>query len=215
MRLSKTVLATLGIAMLVGAGAFAWEVARPRVHPIKEADARKYGLGGEPAEAPAPAPTSAPAAGDDPADQRTDLFGPARALDGDTLVIDGVEADLWTIDAPDLGKTCERDGSSWACGEASRANLERLIGGRMVACRPEGPPPRDGRWLGLCFVSASPCAAAEDNCASDLTSLNIAQVRQGWALDTEGQYAEPESDAREAKAGLWAGGYEIPTAYRE
>jgi len=191
MRASRALLALLVVAGLIGAGAFVYDAARPRVHPIKAADARKYGL----------AEAAAATAGD----PRTDLFGAARAIDGDTLLIEGVEADLWTIDAPELARACETDDRSWDCGEASRAHLEQLIGGRQVACRPEGPPTQDGRWLGLCFVSDVPCQGATGSCQSDLESLNLAQVADGWAVDTEGQYSEPQADARERKAGIWAG----------
>jgi endonuclease YncB( thermonuclease family) len=140
-------------------------------------------------------------------DERGELFGPARAVDGDTLMIDGVQADLWTIVAPKLDETCSgADSRPWACGQASRDHLQRLVEGRRVACIPEGPPPSDGSWLGLCFVAEAPCRDASAPCKSDLNSLNLAQVRKGWARDFEGQYSEPEADAQEDKAGIWAGG---------
>lgn len=200
MPVSKILLAVLVVAGVVGAVAFAYDAARPRVHPIKAADARKYAALAQP-------PTS-------PDDPRTALFGPARAVDGDTLLVEGVEADLWTIDAPELAQTCEGPGGRpWACGEASRAHLETLIGGRQVACRPEGPPTRDGRWLGLCFVADAPCPGGSA-CESDLNSLNLAQVTDGWAADIEGQYADSQVDARERKKGVWAGWFESPEAWR-
>jgi endonuclease YncB( thermonuclease family) len=202
MRIPKALIALLVLAGVAGAAAFAYDAARPRVHPIKAADARKH-----PAPATAPAPVSG--------DTRGDLFGPARAIDGDTLLVQGVEADLWTIDAPELAQTCgDKDGQTWACGEASRAHLEKLIDGRQVACRPEGPPTEDGRWLGLCFVTDTPCQGDTGHCESDLESLNLAQVTDGWAADFEGQYADSEAVAQDGKAGLWAGRFEDPSAWR-
>lgn len=199
MRISKALLALLLVTGLVGAGAFAYDAARPRVHPIKVADAQKYA---DWALTPvAVDPGSQPT----PADPRADLFGHARAIDGDTLLISGVEADLWTIDAPELAQTCETAGRSWACGEASRAHLEQLINGRQVACRPEGPPPQDGRWLGICFVTDVPCQGDAGHCESGLGSLNLAQVSDGWAADIEGQFSDSQADAQDQKAGLWAG----------
>lgn len=189
---SRILIALLVLAGLVGAGVFAYEVARPRVHPIKVADAQKHG----------PAPSGPPTA--EQTDGRADLFGPARAIDGDTILIQGVEADLWTIVAPKLAQTCEKDGQPWACGEASRAHLETLIGGRQVACRPEGPPPQDGRWLGICYVTDVPCQGDAGACESALGSLNLAQVRNGWAEDFEGQFSEDETHAQTQKLGLWA-----------
>jgi len=200
MRVSKALIALLVLAGVVGAAAFVYDAARPRVHPIKAADARRH-----------PSPTPAPASGD----TRADLFGPARAIDGDTLLVQGVEADLWTIDAPELAQTCgDKDGRTWACGEASRAHLEKLIDGRRVACRPEGPPTEDGRWLGLCFVTDTPCQGDTGHCESDLESLNLAQVTEGWAADQEGQYSDSEAVAQDRKAGVWAGRFESPSAWR-
>lgn len=190
MRISKGLLALLLVTGLVGAGVFAYDAARPRVHPIKVADARRYADVGPPRT---------------PADRRADLFGHARAIDGDTLLISDVEVDLWTIDAPELPQTCEKDGQAWACGEAARAHLEQLINGRQVACRPEGPPPQDGRWLGICFVTDVPCQGAAGHCQTALGSLNLAQVSDGWAADVEGQFSDSQADAQGQKAGLWAG----------
>lgn len=213
MAASKILLAVLIAAGVVGAGVFAYDVARPRVHPIKQADFEKYA-----SRPPDPvAPVSPP---------RDRLFGAAHAIDGDTLLIQDIEADLWTIDAPELGQTCQdKDGKSWDCGEASRAHLETLIGGRQVACRPEGPPSQDGRWAGLCFVSDTPCHGAvgqsetsQDDtgpCASELTSLNLAQVTKGWATDLEGQYADNQSNARDRKIGIWGGRFAPPSDWRK
>lgn len=198
MRISKALLAVLLVTGLVGAGAFAYDAARPRVHPIKVADAQKYAVS---APSRVAVDEGSPRM---PADPRVDLFGHARAIDGDTLLISGVEADLWTIDAPELAQTCEKGGRAWACGEASRAHLEQLINGRQVACRPEGPPPEDGRWLGVCFVTDSPCQGAAGHCESALGSLNLAQVSDGWAADVEGQFSDSQADAKDRKAGLWA-----------
>lgn len=56
------------------------------------------------------------------------LGGGARAINGDTLDVDGKRVCLHGIDAPETGQTCRRRLRIWACGvEATRA-LERLIG---------------------------------------------------------------------------------------
>lgn len=209
MRPSPILLAMLAVVGLVGAATLAWDIARPRIHPIKVADARKYGTEARTGRPTAPngAAASAPNG-----DNRTDLFGLARVVDGDTLEIGGVRAKLWTIGAPELAQTCVGEGGKpWACGEASRRHLQTLVAGRTVACRPEGPPPQDGGWLGLCFVAEAPCQDASVPCVSDLSSLNLAQVASGWATDLEGQYSEPQADARELRAGVWAGGAVAPS----
>lgn len=201
MRVSKVLLALVVIAGLVGAGVLVYDATRPYSHPIKAAEAQKHD----------PGPTGPPSY-ERTTDPRTDLFGPARAIDGDTILIQGVEADLWTIVAPRLDQACEKSGQPWACGEASRAHLDKLIGGRQVACRPEGPPPQDGRWLGICYVADTPCQDDSGPCESSLGSLNLAQVRDGWAEDFEGQFSEDEESAQDQKRGLWAGRWQRAAA---
>jgi endonuclease YncB( thermonuclease family) len=201
MRVPKVLLALVVVAGLVGAGVLVYDATRPYSHPIKAAEAQKHGRG----------PTGPPSY-EQTTDPRKDLFGPARVVDGDTLRVQDVEADLWTIVAPRLDQACEKDGKPWACGEASRAHLEKLIGGRQVACRPEGPPTPDGRWLGICYVADAPCQGDEGPCESSLGSLNLAQVRDGWAEDFEGQFSEDEEIAQAQKRGLWAGRWERAAA---
>lgn len=105
MRGSRVLVGVLVVAGLAGAAVYAYDAARPRVHPIKAADAREHDL-----EAPQPRFAR-------DADGRARLFGAARVIDGDTLEIQGLRARLWTIDAPDLDQTClDKDGASFACG---------------------------------------------------------------------------------------------------
>ncbi|PVM76721.1 thermonuclease family protein [Caulobacter radicis] len=208
MRGAKVLVGLLLVAGLAGAAVLAYEVARPRVDPAKVADAARNGV-----DLAQVAPASAPPA--QAPDGRPMLFGPAAVIDGETLEIQGLRARLWTIDAPDIDQTClDKDGASFACGQASRRHLETLIAGRKVACRPEGPPSDGDAWQGLCFVADAPCQDEGGPCESDLSSLNLAMVRQGWAVDLEGQYSEPESDAEEEKAGLWAGRFDEPEVWR-
>lgn len=196
------------LAFLGAGAALVYETARPRVHPIKVADERRMIAH----QAEARAATAAPRAGT--AARPTGLFGTAEVIDGDMLVIGGVTADLWTIDAPELGQYCERDSERWLCGQDSRHHLQGLIKGRQIACSPEGPPEPDGHFVGLCFVRDTPC---EPNaaCESDLASLNLAMVQEGAAMDIEGQYMDAQDDAREQKIGIWRGRFETPWQWRE
>ncbi|MGH6612586.1 thermonuclease family protein [Sphingomonas sp.] len=195
------------VALLAALGtgaALVYDIARPHVHPIKVADQRKMAERQSQLLA-ARALTVAPPAIARP----TGLFGTADVVDGDTLIIGGVTADLWTIDAPELEQYCERGSTRWPCGQDSRRLLQSLVKGRRVACRPEGPPEPDGRFVGLCFVRDTPCG--QDNaCESDLTSLNLAMVEHGAAMDIEGQYMDAQADAREQKIGIWRGRLEPP-----
>lgn len=205
MAVLKALIAALCLAGVIGAGAFAYDVVRPRTHPGEPSDV----------ERPAPAAT-APTVAAQVSAPSTDLFGKASVVDGDTLLVQDVEVDLWTIDAPELAQTCDDEsGKPWACGEVSRVNLEKLIDDHQVACRAKGTLPEDGRWQGLCFVADAPCQDKAAPCAADLGSLNLAQVTEGWAVDVEGQYMDNQADARDRKAGIWTGRFELPWAWRK
>lgn len=132
-----------------------------------------------------------------------DVAGPARVIDGDTLVVAGVRVRLEGIDAPETGQTCERGSAGpWECGAAATKELSRLTEGRTVTCRSKGTD-KYGRMLGVCF------AGGED--------LNELMVRRGlaWAFLRYSQsYVEAEREARAARIGIWQGETEAPWDYR-
>ncbi|CAN5867489.1 hypothetical protein BH11PSE6_BH11PSE6_00970 [soil metagenome] len=190
---------------VLAAGLYVYDAARPRVHPIKRADAaRMAALADRPAVLEPTLASREPL----PAQPPTALFGPALVVDGDSLRIGGTEVDLWTIDAPELAQTCHRDGRPWPCGAFAREELSKLIDGRKVACRPEGPD--TSHFIGLCFVRDTPCNG-DEACESSNGSLNLAMVARGAAVDIEGQFMDDESDAEDQKRGLWAGSFDLPS----
>lgn len=125
-------------------------------------------------------------------------------IDGDSIELDGTRIRLSGIDAPEMGQSCiGPDGAGFACGRRARAELERLVGGRDLACRREG---RDRYQR----VLAS-CRAGE-------ADLSVAMVASGWALAYAGAAGDRlrgiERRARDASAGLWAGRFERPEDWR-
>jgi endonuclease YncB( thermonuclease family) len=132
------------------------------------------------------------------------VAGKARVHDGDTLgltdpVLGAVRVRLDGMDAPELAQTClDAAGQSWACGMAAQRELSRLAEGRMVRCETLGYD-RYGRVLADCAVGAD--------------GLGAALVLAGLAV-AEGRYAGEERRARDAKTGIWAGGFERPAAWR-
>jgi endonuclease YncB( thermonuclease family) len=132
--------------------------------------------------------------------------GPARVLDGDTIVIAGEHVRLLAIDAPEGGQTCQAAGQDWPCGDAAGAALSKLTAGHEVVCR---APARDRyrRLLGTCFV--------------DELNLNAEMVRLGYALPwiPRGGVPGPDygSEAKEARAahrGMWRGQFVEPWVWR-
>jgi endonuclease YncB( thermonuclease family) len=67
--------------------------------------------------------------------RRTDcLTGPAKVIDGDTIVVAGEMVRLHGIDAPELDQTFWWRGQQIVCGTMSLAALEALIAGVKVRC---------------------------------------------------------------------------------
>ncbi len=134
-----------------------------------------------------------------PSDLRRSYYGPARVVDGDTLVVGSVRTRLIGIDAPESGQFCRLNGELWRCGEDSTAELHAMIAGRNVTCEGEG---RDKyrRVLAVCRVA-------------DL-ELNREMVARGWAV-AYGAYEAQEKAAKAAELGLWTSEFERPSAWRQ
>ena len=136
------------------------------------------------------------------------LAGSVQVTDADTLIVDGHRVRLAGIDAPEGRQHCRRAGEDYPCGlDAAIALGQRLRGARRsgarVSCTLRDPDYHQG-GLGTCY-------------ASDGTALNGWLVEQGWALAYRrysDRYVPQEARARAAGAGLWAGQFVPPWAWR-
>ena len=131
------------------------------------------------------------------------ISGEARAADGDSLVIADQRIRLFGIDAPELDQTCDRDGSTWRCGEVSKAKLAELIAGQRLECRGQGVD-QYGRVLAIC--------------SGRYGEVNRIMVEQGWAVafrQYSDAYAAEELRAKAAHQGLWASTFVAPSEYRQ
>ncbi len=135
--------------------------------------------------------------------QNTAAFvGKARAVDGDSLIMNGERLRLYGIDAPERGQNCWRSGKEWPCGSRAHAQLRRLVRGKQVECSPNGIDRYD-RWLVICTVKG-PGKAVE---------INQTLVKQGWAINYGG-YGEEERIAIKGRAGVWSGDFDRPQDWR-
>ena len=124
--------------------------------------------------------------------------GNAGVIDGDSLVLEGVEIRLRGIDAPEFNQRCDSDNAQWPCGRKAKAELAKLVRSKSVRCRMETLDQFD-RWLATCFADGS--------------DINQKMVAGGWAVSF-GRYQVEEGAARNSKLGLWRGSFMRPQEWR-
>ena len=134
------------------------------------------------------------------------LVGRASIIDGDTIEIAGERIRINGIDAPESSQLCEDDqGQSYRCGAMSARALDQLLSeSRPLRCE---FVERDqyGRFVGDCF-------------RADGLGVAAAMVRAGMAMDwprySGGAYADEQSAAATARAGIWQGEFQPPWEWR-
>src|SRR5512134_1888792 len=132
-----------------------------------------------------------------------DVTGPAKVIDGDTIVVADERIRLQGIDAPELQQTCTAYGQPWACGRTSAEWLRDHLNGRQVECVSHARD-RYRRLLAVCYVGG------EDQ--------NQRIVREGWALAFRrysADYLQAGSAAKRAGAGIWRGEFTPPWEWRQ
>ena len=129
------------------------------------------------------------------ASSETNLSGPARVIDGDSILVGRVEVRLHGVDAPEAKQTCVLDGVRWPCGWQATRALRNLIEGRVVVCD-ERDRDSYGRVVAVC--------------RHDGTNVNAWLVTNGWAMAYRRHalaYVDAESTAKSARRGIWRGDF--------
>lgn len=157
-------------------------------------------------------------------DSPVDLIGPsiANAIDGETLLIEGLEVNLFGIDAMERDQVCQdMQGADYVCGRSAVMALQKLIEGNPVICLPLFNL-GETRVLGTCEVilpGEKPPTAPEDFIGDEYrpNSLSRLMVEQRHAL-TIGYgpeiFAEEQRQAQILRAEAWAGSFEPPSHFR-
>ncbi|WP_132077239.1 thermonuclease family protein [Sinorhizobium americanum] len=127
-----------------------------------------------------------------------ELLGAAVASDGDSLRLAGRRVRIEGIDAPEIDQRCRRGTTSWDCGAEARRRLAELVEGRTTRCRLHGRD-RYGRELGLCEAGGR--------------DIGREMVLSGLAV-SYGLYRDEEEQARNRRAGQWAGEFVRPQEWR-
>lgn len=130
---------------------------------------------------------------------RREMVGNFRVIDGDTVSLNGDRLRLKGIDAPEMDQTCRLDGENWACGKTAREALAQRLAGGQAQCTGERFD-KYGRLLAVC--------------SQDDEDLNAWMVRQGYAVAYGGYWRE-EAEARQAGKGLWKSSFERPENWRK
>lgn len=128
--------------------------------------------------------------------------GVASVHDGDTFTLGDRAIRLHAIDAPELKQTCQREGRSWACGEASRDALMELTNTGTVTCTHVSY--HFAREVARCTVGGK--------------DLGEAMVATGFAVayrQHSKAYVAAEQAAKAAKLGLWSSRFTLPADWRK
>ncbi len=123
----------------------------------------------------------------------SDVSGPARVIDGDTLEVAGTRIRLAGLDTPENDQTCLTEhGVTWDCGRYVTQELRVLLRGANVRCEDEGEGGY-GRMLGRCYWG-------DLDLSAHLVGLGYAWVDPRF----EQTYLSLEKEAAIAGRGLWA-----------
>lgn len=128
-----------------------------------------------------------------------------HATDGDTLTLDAKVYRIQGIDAPEYRQTCkDAKGLDWPCGKAARAQLVALVTPGSLVCQPQAQD-KYGRSVVRCSSATVP-------------DIGAAMVQAGLAINfggfADGPYIDEESEARQAKRGIWQGEFDRPEDWR-
>ena len=134
---------------------------------------------------------------------RAELESKGVVFDGDTIEIHGNSVRLHGIDAPESSQRClDMNGNLRMCGQKAALALADLISSATVRCR-QLDIDQYGRAVGSCTARG--------------IHLNARMVRQGYAVayrEYSMDYADEELEAQKANAGIWAGKFIMPWAWR-
>lgn len=146
---------------------------------------------GEPAAASAaPAPAATPAPAGEALRVVDEVQGPATALDGATLLLDGVEVHLFGIAIP---------GDAGVHAERARAALDDLVANRVVTCSLFGKKGMAPALPGRCATDTH----ADLGLALLGAGLVSVDRRATLGVDVAATYDAAEKAARDNKLGLW------------
>lgn len=135
--------------------------------------------------------------------EATEIAGPVRVIDGDTLDVGDTRVRLFGIDAPERGQPCTTmGGQNWACGDWATRQVQDRFDGRMARCA-QLDKDRYGRAVARCQIEGQ-------DIAQMLVKEGIAFAYRKYAQD----YIADEEAAAAADRGLHDMDMQSPARYR-
>jgi len=127
-------------------------------------------------------------------------------IDGDTLQLGGTVAQIYGIDAPELGQRCLYDDRWHACGQDAAFELRQLIQKEHAPVTCEAPP------------GTSAPAGNLRVCRAGAVDVAAFLLKSGYAVaapDTTEGYRDAEESAKQATLGLWHSRFVTPAEWRD
>lgn len=125
-----------------------------------------------------------------------------KVIDGDSIVVDGVERRLSGIDAPEYNQICfDAKSKEYQCGQMAMSYLKKLVNNK-IKCK---------------TLTTDRYKRKVSECKVGNLNINEEMVRQGMAVSYnqyEQGYDKAEKQAKDAKLGIWQGRFIKPELFR-
>ncbi|MBT4989744.1 MAG: thermonuclease family protein [Rickettsiales bacterium] len=131
------------------------------------------------------------------------LYGYAKIIDGDSIVIDNHEIRIREIDAPELYQICQNQKlKEYPCGKQSKSYLQKITKNKKVQCTSYAKDIYN-RYLATCYI--------------ENVDIAISMLEQGWAViyRLPSPLYKYQENARINKLGVWQGEFTYPQIWRK
>lgn len=132
------------------------------------------------------------------------IYGTARVVNADTLLIQGKYLKLFGVDAPEANQTCaNKQGRSYPCGKEAALWLRNWVSNYEVDCRILKQDSK-GNMIGTCALGEY--------------DIGAALINAGWVVvtpDAYNIYGPYEEQAQINRRGLWQGNFYRPSDWRK
>lgn len=132
--------------------------------------------------------------------QTRPVNGRAVVIDSGLLRVGDTPIRLSALEALDRDQVCTRAKKRWRCGDAALAALGRIAAGRTLKCEAGSP---------------NPAGISAGSCRDGKIDIGAALVKSGYAFASTSRYAEEETEAKAARAGIWSGEADRPDVWRQ